>query len=494
MIYRPRSYQLDFLKSMAIPGHPKPERQRGFRRAALVWHRRAGKDKTVLAFTQEAAKRRVGIYYYFLPTYRQAKKVVWDGIGGDGERFISHFNQADIFDKHETELKITLRRPEKDRRDEPGSIVQLIGGDNIDGVVGTNPVGVVYSEYPLMTPTAWDLVEPILAENMGWAVFVFTPRSKNHGWKLWKGAREQSDEWYSSLLTIADTRRDSPGEDRFGEPIVTEKQLDRMRARGMAEELIQQEFYCSFEGAMRGAYYADQFALLHKLGAITEVPYDPMYPVDTAWDLGLNDAMAIWFTQTVGGRCRVIDYMEANAKGLDWYATELRRKPYGYGSHYAPHDIQARELTSGNSRIEIARDMGLHFEKQPKLAKPDQIAAGRRLLPISVFDGVRCERGIAALKAYRREYDEKLQQWKDIPVHDWASNGADAWATRGIAWNANLGGSSSSRWADTRYDVWRGPTDQEYAEGVPRGGRIMQRETQTMAQLEEAPNWWGWRD
>lgn len=494
MKFVPRSYQRRFLNAMAIPGHPT--RQSGMLRAANVWHRRAGKDKTSIAFLAAAQKYRVGIYYYFLPTYTQAKKVVWDGIGGDGVRFINAFEPSSIWAKHETELKITLRDPRDPEA--PGSIVQLIGGDNIDTVVGTNPVGCIYSEYPLMTPQAWDLVEPILAENMGWAIFNYTPRGKNHGHKLWVGANEQRDEWYTSMLTVDDTRRDAFDpktgwrEERYGEPIVTPAQIDRMRMRGMTEELIQQEFYCSFEGAMRGAYYADQIAILNKLGMITEVPYDPMFPVDTAWDLGLDDAMAIWFTQTIGGRCRVIDYMEAHTHGLDWYASELRRRPYSYGQHFAPHDIKVRELTSGNSRIEIASQMGLHFEVQPKLSVPDGIAAARRLLPVSCFDAKRCEKGLDALKSYRREYDEKLATWKDNPVHDWSSNGADAWRTRGVAWQSNLGASAPRGWAETRYDVWKTPENQDQAEYNPRSRKFARGvETQTMAEIEHSKNWWG---
>lgn len=499
-MYVPRSYQREFLRAMKMPGLVGDQGQ--YLRAINVWHRRAGKDKTTIAFMEAAAKRRVGIYYYFLPTYTQAKKVVWDGIGGDGGRFIDAFRPASIWAKHETELKITLKHPQDPEA--PGSIVQLIGGDNIDTIVGTNPVGCVYSEYPLMTPNAWHLVEPIMAENLGWSVFVFTPRGKNHGHQLLVGAREQPDEWRVSTLTVDETRRDAEGfdktgklvyrEDRFGEPVVTTAQIDRMRQRGMAEELIQQEFYCSFEGAMRGAYYADQIALLTKLGLITEVPYDPHIPVDTAWDLGLreSDAMSIWFTQTVGGRCRVIDFLAGHTHGLDWYANEMRRKPYRYGSHYAPYDIAVRELSSGNSRIQIAGGMGIHFEAQPKLSVADGISAVRRLLPLCVFDGAKCEKGLDALRSYRREYDEKLATWKNEPVHDWASNPADAMRTRAVAWSANLGEQDSRGWADSRYDVWRTPSEQDIAEmGSPSRKFARGVETQQMAEIEHAKNWWG---
>lgn len=488
MIYTPRSYQGKFLGAMGMPGHHD-----GYLRAALPWHRRAGKDKTVLSFTAEAMKWRVGTYYYFLPTYTQAKKVIWDGIDGTGSKFTDVWQDGDILAKHETEMKITLRHP--DDPEQPGSIVQLIGGDNIDTVVGTNPVGCIYSEYPLMTPRAWDLVEPILAENLGWAVFIFTPRGKNHAHSLWKAAK-QDPEWYTDLRTIEDTFRDAPGEARFGQPVVTLAQIDKMRARGMAEELIQQEFYCSFDGAMVGAYYADQLSMLDRMGRITEVPYDPMFPVDTAWDLGLDDAMSIWFTQTIGGMCRVIEYQEGHTKGLDWYAAELRKKPYRYGEHYAPHDIKVHELTSGNSRIEISAEMGIHFQPQPKLAVQDGIQATRRLLPLCAFDAKKCERGLDGLRSYRREWDEKMQCWKDNPVHDWASNPADALRTRAVAWQGNLQGGTQGGWAETRYDVWRAPHEQQQADASPKGAysrRYARGEgmTQTHAEIEHAKNWWG---
>ena len=241
---------------------------------------------------------------------------------------------------------------------------------------------------------------------------------------------------------------------------------------------------------MVGAYYADQLALLASQGLITEVPYDPTIPVDTAWDLGLDDAMAIWFTQTDGGLCRVIDYMEAHTHGLDWYAKELRSRGYQYGSHYAPHDIKARELTSGNSRIELAAKMGIHFTAQPKLAVEDGIAAGRRLLPLAVFDGRKCEKGLDALKSYRREWDEKNQTWKPTPVHDWSSHASDAWRTRAVAWVSGLNDGRRLSWADTRFNVMQSPSEQNQAEMNP-GLAWRRNGQQVQAQIHHADEWWG---
>jgi hypothetical protein len=207
--------------------------------------------------------------------------------------------------------------------------------------------------------------------------------------------------------------------------------------------------------------------------------------------------MSVWFTQTIGGRCHVIDFLTGHTHGLDWYATELRRKPYQYGEHYAPHDIKVRELSSGNARIQIAGLMGIHFQPQPKLAVADGINAVRRMLPLCVFDGKRCEKGLDALRSYRREYDDKLAVWKNEPVHDWASNPADALRTRAVAWQSNLQAGGQRSWAESRYDVWRTPEEQDTAEMHP-GKRYSRRfsrsqETQSTAEVnvEHGSNWWG---
>lgn len=470
----PRSYQGRFLAAMQTK-----------KRAALVWHRRAGKDLTTINYTAQMMRARVGIYYYFLPTYTQAKKIVWDGIDARGKKFIDNFPKSLIAAKHETELKITYKN---------GSIFQLIGGDNIDSIVGTNPIGITLSEWALMNPRAWELTQPILLENGGWAIFVYTPRGKNHGHRLWQDAVNNPDIWFASMETVDSTLRDGAedkGHPGYMGPVVTPEQINEARKSGMSEEMIQQEFYCSFEGAMVGAYYADQLALLMAADRITEVPYDPTIPVDTAWDLGLDDAMAVWFTQTVGGQCRVIDYLEGHTHGLDWYARELRGRGYMYGRHFAPHDIRARELTSGNSRIEIAAKMGLHFEPQPKLAVEDGIAAVRRLLPLCVFDGRKCEKGLDALKSYRREWDDKTQTWKPTPVHDWSSHASDAFRTRAVAWVSGLNDGHVQSWADTRFNVMRSPAEQTQAELQP--GRRYSRANgpQTQATIHHADEWWG---
>lgn len=214
--FTPRAYQLPLLQAM----------DGGSKRAVIVWHRRAGKDKTCLNLIIKKMYEQVGTYYYLFPTYNQGKKVLWDGIGKDGKRFIDHFPPELVESKNETELKIKTKN---------GSLFQIIGTDNIDAIVGTNPIGCIFSEYALQNPKAWDYVRPILAENGGWAIFIFTPRGMNHGWKMLQQA--QANGWFNEVLTVDDTQS------------ISKEALDEER-REMPQDLFEQEYYCKFiEGA-----------------------------------------------------------------------------------------------------------------------------------------------------------------------------------------------------------------------------------------------------
>lgn len=219
--YNPRPYQLPFLKAF----------DSGVKRLLLCWHRRSGKDKTVFAVLPKRMIERKGLYFYILPYYAQAKKIIWNGIDKDGVRFLSHFPKEVVKSINETEMKIELIN---------GSILQLVGADKIDSIVGTNPVGVVLSEYSLMKSSVWDFIRPILAENGGWAVFVFTPRGMNHAWKLLQQAKDSKD-WFVQLLTVDDTQAIS------AEALEGEK-------REMPQDLFEQEYHVKFiEGA--GAFF-----------------------------------------------------------------------------------------------------------------------------------------------------------------------------------------------------------------------------------------------
>jgi phage terminase large subunit len=420
-LFKPRHYQREAWLAM-----------RRYKRAYWVWHRRSGKDTAAWNYMiYQAVVERPGTYYYLLPTYAQAKKTIWDGIGRHDDNtsvpMRAHIPAELLVTKpHETEMKITVKS-----RDGKHSIIQLIGTDNFDSVMGTNPVGLVASEYSLQNPKAWDYMSPILAENDGWAIFVTTPRGHNHAWKLWQNVTKPSnaDVWYTSLLTVRDTRRLN------GEPVITAEAIDRERAEGRDEETIQQEYYCSFEGSMRGAYYASWLDAARKDGRIGKVPYEPLLPVYTAWDIGVGDATAIWFYQMYGKEIRFIDTYDTEGEGLPHFAKYLQNLPYVYAPyHLAPHDIKVKEFGTGKTRIDMARQLGIRFRIAPKLDIEEGIEAVRGEFPKYWFDQEKCDRGLTggltALATYRKLYDEARSEFKREPYHDWSSHYADAIRTR----------------------------------------------------------------
>jgi phage terminase large subunit len=396
-MFEPRDYQLPLWEAF----------DSGIKRFLLVWHRRAGKDKCCLNLMARATQERVGTYYYFLPTYSQGKKIIWDGMDFEGYRFLHHFPKELIESMNQTEMKIRMTN---------GSLFQIIGSDNIDSIVGTNPVGVVFSEYSLQDPQAWDFIRPILSENRGWALFNGTPRGRvNHLHKLYEAVRNNPD-WFVNVSGIDVTHA------------LTEEQVQQERESGMDEELIQQEFYCSFEAGMSGAYYYAQMNKMYEEGRITRVPYDPILPVDTWWDIGIGDSTSIIFTQTVRGarEIRIIDYYETSGESLHFFAKLLDEMEYVYGEHIAPHDIEVREMGTGKSRLEIARTLGLNFKVARRLPLDDGIHAVRMMLPLVWIDEKKCARLIDALLNYRKVYDLKMLEYKSRPLHDWSSHPADA--------------------------------------------------------------------
>ena len=385
--------------------------QGGGKRAVAVWHRRAGKDSTAINWTAVAAHERIGTYWHMLPTANQGRLVVWDGRDGLGRRLI---DQA-----FPRELRSAVRNDRMTMELQCGSVWQVVGSDNYDRLVGANPVGVVFSEWSLTDPRAWDYVRPILAENGGWALFIYTPRGKNHGFELFDIARHRGD-WFAEKLTVEDTG------------VLTPETIAEERASGMSEALIRQEYYCSFESANEGSYYGKLLEQAEQAGRVTKVPHQPELTVDTWWDLGIGDSTAIWFSQRVGLEQHLIDHYECNGEGLAHYAKVLQDKGYVYGTHWAPHDIAARELGTGKSRLEVAKGLGLDFKIAPRLSVEDGIEAVRNILPRCWFDAERCRHGLKALKSYHRDFNAQRQSYLPHPVHDWASHGADAFRTGAV--------------------------------------------------------------
>jgi len=393
-LYEPRSYQLPVLSAL----------DEGCKRVLIVAHRRSGKDITALNYTIKRMCQEVGVYFYIFPTYNQARKVIWDSITNEGFRLIDHFPKNLIESMNASEMKIRLKN---------GSLFQLVGSDKYDSLMGTNPRGVVFSEYALQDKRAWEYIKPILTANGGWAFFISTPRGKNHLFDLWCMAQKNPN-WFTQLLTIDDTGS------------ITEEDIDRDRKEGMSEDMVQQEYYCSFNMGIEGAYYGKYMDILAKEGRITKVPYQKGVVVNTYWDLGMDDSTSILFVQIAGQEIHIIDCYEAQGEGLSHYAKVLQDKGYIYGDHFAPHDIEVRELGTGVSRKETAANLGIHFQVAPNLPIADGIEAARCLFDRLWIDHEKSEWVVKCLTNYHKMYDAKRQAYGTQPVHDYTSHIADA--------------------------------------------------------------------
>ncbi len=406
--FKARKYQVPLLHALESDG---------FKRALVVWHRRAGKDKTFLNHLIPQMFERVGYYVYFFPTNPMGRKVLWDGMDRTGMKFMDHFPEQFIANINNTEMKITLKN---------GSIFQVVGTDRIEQV-GFNPVGCVFSEYSLQSPKAWDVVRPILAENDGWAIFNFTPRGRNHAWDLLEMAKH-NPKWYCEVKTVDDTKA-----------ISDEAIQDEIDA-GMSPDMVQQEFYCSFNLGAEGSYYGSLMDETLRAGRITRVNYDRSAGVYTFWDLGIGDQMVIWFAQFVGTEIHLIDYYANTGEGLEFYSHLLQEKPYTYLKHFAPHDIKVRELSTGLTRLQRASELGIEFEVVPNLGLDDGIELVRGMLGQCWFDEDRCGPGIRALESYQKQLNDKRQVYADVPLHNWCSHPADAFRMMAVAYRSELTG------------------------------------------------------
>ena len=359
---------------------------------------------------------KVGAYYYIFPTYNQGKKILWNGADKEGMKFMDHIPEQLRERTVGNEMFIEMKN---------GSTFQVIGSDNIDSIVGTNPVGVIFSEYSLQDPQAWDFIRPILAENGGWAIFNFTPRGENHAKELLDFAQTDKT-WYNSIQDVDDTGAISKE--------VLEQEKKEIVAKNGDDAIFRQEYYNSFSAANQGSYYGKILEEMEE--QITDVPHEPNLLVNTWWDLGINDSMTIGFFQKHGLQWRIIDYIEGSGEGLQYYIQQLQAKGYTYGKHYAPHDIVVKELGTGKSRLETAKKLGIKFETitkpdgtlksaVPMLSIEDGINATRGKLPTLWIDKTKCARVVKALKAYHKDYNEKDKVYRNSPKHDWSSHCAD---------------------------------------------------------------------
>jgi phage terminase large subunit len=396
----------------------------GGKNAIAIWHRRAGKDEIGLHWAAVSAEKKPATYWHMLPQAAQARKAIWEAVN-------PHTGKRRIDEAFPLETRINTRENEMMIRFSNGSTWQVVGSDNYNSLLGSPPYGIVFSEWALADPQALAYLRPIVVENGGWMIFITTPRGYNHAKTMYDAALKDQA-WFAELLSAKDTE------------VFTQGQLEGELAGYIAQwgeeqgrSYFEQEYHCSFESAILGAYYAGEMRKAREQGRITSVPYEPNLSVDTYWDLGVDDSTTIWFTQNVGKEIHCIDFYEMTGEGLQHYVDILEAKRaqgiWRYGKHVAPHDIKVRELGTGKSRWETALNLGLHFQIATKIEKKeDGHQAVRQIFPRLWFDSEKCEKGVNALSNYRKAYDDINKVFKGQPVHDWACHGADAMQTLAI--------------------------------------------------------------
>ena len=393
--------------------------QRKERWAVLVCHRRAGKTcATICDIIRRAImeKKPDGRYAYIAPYYAQAKNIAWD--------YLLKFAEPAIVKANQSELWVELVN---------GAKIRLFGADNPDALRGLYLDGVVLDEYADMKPRLWgEIVRPLLTDRNGlngyqtWAVFIGTPKGHNAFYDIYSNALK-SDNWYVKTL-----RADQSG-------LIPDAELLDAQAT-MSSNQYEQEFLCSFEAAIMGAYYGQEMRRITDLDRITTVDYDPMFPCHTAWDLGFNDSTSLWWFQVVYGEIRVLDHHSSNGQAVPFYTGLLAQKEeefgYKYGYHYLPHDARAKTMASGGKSIieQFATKIDIkHLKIVPNLSIQDGIQATRLALTRTWFDN-RCEEGIECLRQYQREWNDDKKCFNDRPKHDFTSHSADAFRYLSIVW------------------------------------------------------------
>lgn len=399
--------------------------QSGGKRAIEVAHRRWGKDDIALHHTAISAHERVASYWHCLPEFSQARKAVWTAVNPHtGRRRIDEaFPQALRESTNDNEMFIRFKN---------GSTWQVIGSDRYNGLVGAGVAGVVFSEWAIANPSSWGYIRPMVEENDGWAAFITTPRGRNHAKSMYDMAKA-NPRWFAEVSTVHDTGALTP--EQIEESLT---EYIALYGEDIGRAQFEQEYECSFNAAILGAFYAREMVALRKEGRIAEIEPIEGRPVHRAWDIGVRDDTSIWWFQVVGAQVFILDCYTASGVGLDHYADVVakRGEEHGWksGIDFVPHDAKVKEWGTGRTRVETMQDYSLHPQLVPNATKLDGINAARQTLARCVFHP-RCEEtGISALEQYRREWDDEKKAFKANEVHDWTSHLADAFRYLSLSW------------------------------------------------------------
>jgi len=401
-------------REVTLPYDPRspfmPFHNRSQRWACLVAHRRAGKTVAAINDIIRAAimsKSQYPLFGYIAPYRSQAKSVVWD--------YLKHFAAPLVKSSNESDLMVELIN---------GAKIRLFGADNADAMRGLGFDGVYLDEYGDFKPSVWgNVIRATLSDKQGWAVFGGTPKGKNQFWSIYETANRSKGEWFVLKLPASQSG------------LLLDSELKAAAAQ-ISDDQYQQEYECSFDAALLGAYWGNELRDAELEGRITSVPHDRNVPVHTSWDLGRRDDTAIWWYQVIRGEVHIIDYFAISGANIAEIAQVLLNKPYKYGIHHLPHDAKAKTLASERSVIEQLADfLGIgNMTIVPNLSVQDGIQAVRMALPYCYFDAEKCYEGVEALKQYQREYDEDKKAFRASPRHDWTSHPADAFRMMAIAY------------------------------------------------------------
>lgn len=410
--FRVRAYQRAFHEAW-VSGQKK--------RLIEIAHRRWGKDEIALNATRDLALRRPASYWHCLPEYAQARKAIWAAVNPhSGKRRIDEaFPEAIRESTNEQEMFIKLRN---------GATWQIVGSDRYNALVGAGVAGVVFSEWALANPSAWGYIRPMVEENGGWAAFITTPRGNNHAKAMLDMAKGNSA-WFAEVSDVLATGA------------LSQEQLDEALAEYQAlygidfgRAMWEQEYLCSFSGAMVGAYWGAEVNKAEREGRIREFEIDEAYPVHTAWDLGKAVNNPIWCFQVIGGSPRIVDFYQPESEDLADWVKWLDDRGYD-GTDYVPHDIIATEWGSKRTRLETLQALGRRPKRLPMVSVADGLQAGRSTINAALFRNTeRVNAGIEGLRNYRRDYDDERKTFRETPVKDWAEHIGSAFRYLGLAW------------------------------------------------------------
>ena len=409
-----RKYQQPFWKAWV---------QDGKDRLIEIAHRRWGKDEIALRATMVKSYQRPASYWHCLPLYEQGRKALWTAVNPHtGKRRIDEaFPPETIASRDEQSMFLRFKW---------GSTWQIVGSDRFDSLVGAGVAGVVFSEWALANPSAWGYIRPMVEENSGWASFITTPRGNNHAKAMYDMARG-SDRWFAEVSTVHDTGA------------LTEQQIDEALAEYQAlygidfgRAMFEQEYLCSFSGAMIGAYWGAEINRAEREGRVRAIGIDWSHPVHTAWDLGKAVNNPIWCFQVIAGQPRIVDFYRPDSDDLADWIKWLDDKGYR-GNDYVPHDILVTEWGSKRTRFETLQSMGRKPVRLPMVSVADGLQAGRTTINAAVFDdNPRVSDGIEGLKNYRRDWDDERKTFRETPVKDWAEHIGSSFRYLSLAWRS----------------------------------------------------------